>query len=66
MIFNEGFEFGILLCMDILPRSIIGLTGLTFHIKDDHVHSDAAMSNEAIFENINSKNQGKHEPDNSN
>lgn len=65
MNFNEGFEFDILLGTDILPKLNIGLTGVAFRIKDDHAHSDAALSNEAIYENLNIEHQKKHEPDNS-
>jgi hypothetical protein len=65
MNFNDGFEFDILLGTDILPKMNIGLTGVAFRIKDDHAHSDAALSDEAIFENLNIERERKHEPDNS-
>jgi hypothetical protein len=65
MNFNQGFEFDILLGTDILPKMNIGLTGVAFRIKDDHAHSDAALSDKAIFDNLNIESEKKHEPDNS-
>jgi len=65
IVFNDDFKFDVLLGTDILPKMNIGLTGVAYSLGSEHTHSDAAVKDDMIFENINIDQANNLEPDNS-
>ena len=65
IVFNDDFKFDVLLGTDILPKMNIGLTGVAYSLRSEHTHSDAAVKDDMIFENINIDQANNLEPDNS-